>query len=41
LVDAEGLILGRMATKIASLLMGKKKPIYHPAGFFSLLLFLF
>lgn len=30
LVDAEGKILGRMATKIAEILSGKKKPIYTP-----------
>jgi len=30
LVDAEGAILGRMAAKIASLLMGKTKPTYTP-----------
>ena len=29
-VDAEGLILGRLATKIASRLRGKDKPIYTP-----------
>ena len=29
-VDAEGLILGRLATKIASCLRGKDKPIYTP-----------
>ncbi len=28
LVDADGKILGRMATKIATILMGKHKPIY-------------
>ena len=28
LVDAEGAILGRMAAKIAPILMGKTKPIY-------------
>lgn len=27
-VDAEGQILGRMATKVATVLMGKDKPIY-------------
>lgn len=30
LVDAEGAILGRMAAKIAPLLMGKTKPTYTP-----------
>ena len=30
LVDAEGLILGRMASKIAPMLMGKTKPTYTP-----------
>ena len=30
LVDAEGLVLGRMAAKIAPLLMGKTKPTYTP-----------
>jgi large subunit ribosomal protein L13 len=30
LVDAEGAILGRMAAKIAPILMGKNKPIYTP-----------
>ncbi len=29
-VDAEGQILGRMATKIATVMMGKHKPIYTP-----------
>ena len=29
-VDAEGQILGRMATKVATVLMGKDKPIYTP-----------
>ncbi|BDU50806.1 50S ribosomal protein L13 [Haliovirga abyssi] len=29
-VDAEGKILGRMATEIAMMLMGKKKPTYTP-----------
>lgn len=29
-VDAEGKTLGRMATEIASVLRGKKKPIYTP-----------
>ena len=28
LVDAEGLVLGRLASRIASILMGKGKPIY-------------
>jgi large subunit ribosomal protein L13 len=30
LVDADGAILGRMATKIATILMGKNKPTYTP-----------
>ena len=30
LVDAEGKILGRLAAKIAPVLMGKTKPIYTP-----------
>ena len=30
LVDAKGKILGRLATKIAMILMGKNKPIYTP-----------
>ena len=30
LVDAEGKILGRLASKIAQLLSGKNKPIYTP-----------
>ena len=30
LVDAEGKILGRLATKIAQVLSGKNKPIYTP-----------
>jgi len=29
-VDAEGLTLGRLATKIATVLKGKHKPIYSP-----------
>lgn len=29
-VDAEGQVLGRLATRIAKLLMGKHKPIYTP-----------
>jgi large subunit ribosomal protein L13 len=29
-VDAEGLVLGRMATQIAMILMGKNKPTYTP-----------
>jgi large subunit ribosomal protein L13 len=31
LVDAEGLVLGRMATKVALILMGKDKPTYTPS----------
>ncbi|HUW18975.1 MAG TPA: 50S ribosomal protein L13 [Sedimentisphaerales bacterium] len=31
LVDADGAILGRMAAKIAPILMGKTKPTYTPA----------
>jgi len=30
LVDAEGQVLGRLATRIAKILMGKHKPIYTP-----------
>ena len=30
LVDANGAVLGRMATKIAMILMGKNKPTYTP-----------
>ena len=30
LVDAEGQVLGRLATRIATVLMGKHKPIYTP-----------
>jgi large subunit ribosomal protein L13 len=30
LVDAEGLVLGRMATKVASILKGKHKPTFAP-----------
>lgn len=30
IVDAENLILGRMASRIASILKGKHKPIYSP-----------
>jgi len=29
-VDAEGLVLGRMATEVASILRGKHKPIFAP-----------
>jgi len=29
-VDAEGQILGRLASKVAKILMGKHKPIYSP-----------
>lgn len=29
-VDAEGMVLGRLATKIAGLLIGKSKPAYSP-----------
>jgi large subunit ribosomal protein L13 len=29
-VDAEGLVLGRLATEVASVLRGKHKPIYTP-----------
>jgi len=32
LVDADGQILGRLATAIAKLLMGKHKPQYTPHG---------
>ena len=30
LVDADGLVLGRMATKLARILMGKNRPTYTP-----------
>ncbi|MBM4306379.1 MAG: 50S ribosomal protein L13 [Deltaproteobacteria bacterium] len=30
LVDAEGKVLGRLATELANILRGKKKPIYTP-----------
>jgi len=30
LVDADGAVLGRMASKIAPILMGKNKPTYTP-----------
>lgn len=30
LIDAEGLILGRLASNIATILMGKNKPVYTP-----------
>jgi large subunit ribosomal protein L13 len=30
LVDADGLVLGRMASKLAMMLMGKNKPTYTP-----------
>ena len=30
LVDAEGAVLGRLAAKIAPILMGKNKPTYTP-----------
>jgi large subunit ribosomal protein L13 len=29
-IDADGLVLGRIATKVASILMGKHKPTYTP-----------
>lgn len=29
-VDAEGLVLGRLASKVAAILRGKNKPIYTP-----------
>ena len=31
IVDADGAILGRLAAKIAPILMGKTKPIYTPS----------
>ncbi len=31
LVDAEGQVLGRVATRIADVLRGKHKPSYHPS----------
>jgi len=30
LIDAEGIVLGRLATKIANILRGKEKPTYTP-----------
>ncbi len=30
LIDAEGQVLGRLATRIATMLMGKHKPMYTP-----------
>ncbi len=30
-VDAEGVVLGRLATKVASVLRGKHKPEFHPS----------
>jgi len=33
LVDADGAILGRMASKIAPILMGKNKPTYTPVSY--------
>ncbi|OMH81004.1 54S ribosomal protein L23, mitochondrial [Zancudomyces culisetae] len=32
LVDAKGQVLGRMSSQIATVLMGKHKPIYDPAS---------
>jgi len=29
-IDADGLVLGRMAARVATILMGKHKPIYTP-----------
>src|SRR5205809_7565897 len=29
-IDAEGVVLGKLASKVAMLLMGKRKPIYTP-----------
>ena len=29
-VDADGLVLGRLATEVASILRGKHKPIFTP-----------
>ena len=31
LIDAEGLVVGRLATIIAMRLRGKHKPTYHPS----------
>jgi large subunit ribosomal protein L13 len=31
-VDAKQRVLGRLATNVATTLMGKHKPIYDPAG---------
>jgi large subunit ribosomal protein L13 len=30
LIDAEGIVLGRLATKVANILRGKEKPTYTP-----------
>lgn len=30
LIDADGLVLGRVATRVAEILMGKHRPIYSP-----------
>ena len=30
IINADGLILGRLATKVANILRGKHKPIYTP-----------
>lgn len=30
IIDADGLVLGRLATEVASILRGKHKPIYSP-----------
>ena len=30
LIDAEGLVLGRLATRVAMILRGKNKPVYTP-----------
>jgi large subunit ribosomal protein L13 len=35
-INAENQIVGRLATSVAALLMGKHKPIYDPAGIVSL-----
>ena len=29
-IDAEGMVLGRLATEVAMILSGKRKPVYTP-----------
>lgn len=31
-IDCRGQVVGRLAVQVALLLIGKTKPIYHPAG---------